>query len=206
MRMRSPSGYQLTAATIDDATKRTARELRMARTLLRPAVVDRLPDGTPYGEPEGIVHNPNDLQLHASLLILTKDIGELLVKHYPGFLWMVQPDGRGHVINILIQNFHATLGYTIKVSEIQNDPKRRKAIEAGKTLLAVFRYPTNKYDYATAAALPRDANGQVIPDLSGLPGFKRQKAQAEVDLAMREGRAFDMGIDDQGRKLIQVVH
>lgn len=205
----SPTGYDLTLATFNDMTKRTARELRMARTLNRPAVVDRLPDGTPYGQPEGMIFNPNEFHasLHASLHILTKDIGELLYRRFPGFLWAVQPDGNGHIINVFCLNFHDQWGYTIRVAEIQDDPKRTLAIDAAKTLLALFRYPGFRYDHALAAALPRGSDGKVIPDPSQMPAsHKRWKDRAIVEQAIAEGRADYIGDVDDGRRIIQVRH
>lgn len=140
-------------------------------------------------DPEGVAQHPDELLgLHASLHILCKDTADLLVKHYPGFLWAVQPDQRGQIINILCLNFHDQFAYTIKVAHLDVDPQRREVIKAGSELLRRFRYPGTRFDLATANNVPRDAAGKAIPDLSDMPA-SRNKTNAEIALAYAEGRA-----------------
>lgn len=150
---------------------------------LKPSVRDAGAD------PEGVATHPDDLiGLHASLHILCKDTADMLVKHYPGFLWAVSPDQRGQIINILCLNFHDQYGYTLRVSELDVDPRRRLVLKAGAEILRRFRYPGTRYDLALANAVPRDFNGRAIPDLSDQKASKK-RAQTEADLAIAEGRA-----------------
>lgn len=150
---------------------------------LSPAVRDHGAD------PEGVALHPDQLiGLHASLHILCKDTADLLVRHYPGFLWAVQPDQRGQIVNIFCLNFHDQYGYTILVAELDVDPQRRAVVKAGAEILRRFRYPGYRFDRDLANAVPRDFAGKAIPDLSDQVS-SRKRAQSEADLAIADGRA-----------------
>lgn len=182
----------------DQADKRLADNLISAlHARQKPAIRDQGAD------PEGVAQHPDQLiGLHASLHILCKDVADLLVKHYPGFLWAVQPDQRGGIINVLCLNFHDQWGYTLKTEHLQVDPSRREVVRAGAELLRRFRYPGTRYDMATANAVPRGPDGRAIPDLSDMAPSKA-KTQSIIDLAIAEGRADKLVLAD-GTELLQV--
>lgn len=149
------------------------------------------------GEYEGVAEHPDELMgLNASMHILCKDTADLLIKHYPGFLWAVEPDQRGGIINIKILNFHDQYGYTIRVLELQEDPKRREVVKAGAELLRRFHYPGTRYRTDLANGVPRGPDGRAIPDVSDMPPSK-MKAQAEAELALAEGRGTVVKIGDE---------
>lgn len=148
------------------------------------------------GEAEGVAEHPDELLVNASLNILCKDTADLLVKHYPGFLWAVAPDERGGVLNIYCLNFSGEWGYTIRLLELQEDPKRREVIRAGGEILKRFRYPGTRFDPQAANNVKRLPNGEAIPDLSDMPASKN-RAEAEAQLAIAEGRATVVTIDGE---------
>ena len=162
-------------------------EPRNLSAALSAALRPRLRDAN-AANPEGVANSPDELVgLPASLHILCKDTADLLTRHYPGFLWAVQPDLAGLVVNIFCLNFHDTWGYTIKVIDLDMDPNRREVVRAGAELLRRFRYPGTRYSTELANAVPRGADGKAIPDLSDFAPSRR-RAQSEAELAIAEGR------------------
>lgn len=148
------------------------------------------------GEAEGVAEHPDDLLVNASLHILCKDTADLLMKHYPGFLWAVSPDQRGGIINIYCLNFSGEWGYTIRLLELQEDPKRREVVRAGREILRRFHYPGTRFDPQAANNVPRLPSGEAIPDLSDMPASK-MKDQAAAQLALAEGRATVVTIGNE---------
>ena len=136
---------------------------------------------------EGEVTHPDQLDqhYHASTVILVKDIAEILTKQYPGWAWAVQPDDRGGVINIFNLHCHTEMGFTIRMSDIMDDPRRRWASRAGGELLERFRMPT-KLDTGILQEAPRDARGMLIPTLTDFEE-SRLKRNAEVAYKLASG-------------------
>lgn len=147
--------------TIDLNT--SIRQARMERTagVLNPK--------DPNGEPEGEVYRPQDLVgLHASLLLLTKQIGDFLERTYPGWLWGVSPNQTGGVITILSGRLHPNYGLTIHIADVQSDPELRVVKQFTGQLLERFGMPRKAFwhclnEYAQA---PRNVMGHLIPDLA----------------------------------------
>lgn len=112
-----------------------------------------------------LITDPRKIKAHASLIILSKDVAEILVTNFPGWLWAVQPDQDGMVINIFNHHLHDEWGYTIRTVEIHNDPKRRLAYTAGREILTRFGLEPRGLGAQkdTYAMLKRDAKGKVIP-------------------------------------------
>lgn len=139
----------------------------------------------PFGDPEGVVKNINDLDVNASTVILVKDIADKLVHHYPGWQWAVQPDERGQMVNIFCQNLHNMYGYRIRMVDIMNDPARREVIKGGGEILERFKQPT-RMDPELLASAPRDLRGNCIPDLTGVAS-KQDKHRARIAKALADG-------------------
>jgi hypothetical protein len=150
-----------------------------------------------------VTSRPGDLIAHASLEIICKDVADLLVKHYPGFLWGVAPDQRGGVLNIFCLNFSTQWGYTIYIDQIQDDPRRRIVLKAGDEILRRFGYPLNRYDPLAMANVPRNIYGDAIPDTSGLKKTK-QNTRAEIELAIANDRAVT-SVDSDGNEIIGIL-
>lgn len=112
-----------------------------------------------------IVASPRQLEIHASLRILVKDIAAILEKHFPEWMWMIEPDQKGQVINIFNNHLHNEWGYTIRTIEIHNDPKRRLAYRAGREILERFGMEPRgiRPQIGTLEKAPRDSHGRVMP-------------------------------------------
>lgn len=113
---------------------------------------------------ELIVH-PRQLKVHGSLAILAKDIADILQKNFPGWLWVIEPDQQGQVINIFNHHLHDRWGYTIRTTEIHNDPKRRLAYTAGREILQRFGLEPRGLGPQAALyhSLKRDHHGKIVP-------------------------------------------
>lgn len=158
---------------------------------IKQAVADLVkPEGKkdPHQSPEGVIKTPEhfDDSYHASTVILCKDIADILVKKYPGYLWAVQPDERGQMINIYNHNLHNQYGYRIRMKEIMDDPTRRLALIAGGEILERFKQP-HTMDPEALRDMPRDLAGNGIPDLTGV-ATKQQKHRAAIAKALADGR------------------
>ena len=153
----------------------------------------------PTGSPEGMVTSPHDLVgIHASTAIIVKDMADLLVKHWPGFRWAIQPNEQGKVFNVFCLDFHNVWGYVIRYDDVMNDPRRRAILKAGRELLHRFRYPGEKYDTALIAAMPRNRQGCCIPDVSDLKSSRFTK-QARLQHLIATGKARVVGSDQKGQ-------
>lgn len=145
-------------------------------------------------EPEGLALHPDELvNLHASMHIIAKDAMNVLCKHYPGWRWGVQPYNRGQVINILNLSMQPrpageAFGYTIRMDDLRDDPNLRAVRKAGAELLRAFGYEGSAFNADRFAALPRDQLGNVLIRPDCLPKG-RKRTQAEIELAVAEGRA-----------------
>lgn len=156
----------------------------------------------PIGEPEGVVDHPRDLMVSAMTAVLVKDIADVLVKNWPGFNWAVQPNEFGKVFNVFCLDFHGQWGYVIRYDDIMNDPRRRQAYKAGQELLRRFRYHGVRYDPKQIAAMPRDGQGNAIPDVSGLKASRfTKKAWLEHQIATGQAKVVLKG---NGGSIIQV--
>lgn len=157
----------------------------------------------PNGSPEGVVEHPDDLLgISAASSVLVKDIADVLMKRWPGFRWAIQPNEVGGVFNIFCLDFHSVWGFVIRYDDIMNDPKRKEAIHAGKSILRHFRYHGDKYDPVQVASLPRDVQGNCIPDVSGMKmtRFTRQE-KLKYQMAMGQARVVMQG---NGGSIIEV--
>jgi hypothetical protein len=140
-------------------------------------------------DPEGIVTNPDQLRaIDASLVILVKDMAAKLEQHYPGWLWAVQPDKRGGVINIYSLRLSGRWGYRIFTKNIQNDPQRKLAIEAGGHILERFGFRRRAYDIAEWRAAKRYI-GSVAMDITDKDKrTQRRYRDDEFTAAIRSGK------------------
>jgi len=129
-----------------------------------------------------IVKASAHLELHGSLRLLVKDIAAILTKNFPGWQWMIEPDQKGQVINIFNNHLSTDWGYTIRTTEIHNDPKRRLAYASGREILERFGLEPRglSSQQHALAALPRDHQGQVIPKHAYDRMTKQQREQHNI--------------------------
>ena len=181
--------------------ERAATEAKKQRTI-KPHITER-PAGKydPVGEPEGEITRPDEFHpdYHSSTTILCKDIADLLTKTYPGWAWAVQPQEFGQVINVYCLNLHNMYGYTIRMVDIMDDPRRKEAVRAGGEILRRFRMP-NRFDAAALDAAPRDMNGNCIPDISD---FATRKQQREAEIARKLDSGEWMIVEADGQRYLR---
>lgn len=125
----------------------------------------------PEAKPEGIVGKASDLeQVSAPMVVLCKEIADYLVTTYPGWLWGVNPQEFGGMVNILNLTLHPVWGYRIKVSAIQNDLHNLAEAKRGAgEILERFGMPRGPFTdrcRELIAAQRRDLRGNLIPDTS----------------------------------------
>lgn len=151
----------------------------------------------PEGQAEGFISDPAKLEVSAATFTLVKDVAAKLTQHMPGFHWAIQPSEIGGVLNVFCLDFSNRWGYRIKYEDIQDDPKRKQAIRAGREILKRFHYPGIRYDAQMMARVPRNITGEAIPDLSDQKD-SRFKKRALVELALSQGKARIIGTGSKG--------
>lgn len=142
-----------------------------------------------HGDPEGIVTHPDQLiGIDASLVVLVKDIANLLERHYPGWLWAVQPDKRGGVITLRSLRCSGKYGYVIHTRNVQNDPSRRVALRAAGEILDRYGFKRGAFSYTQWAAAERYMGG-VSMDISDKSAKERRRYRDDAfSEAVRTGR------------------
>ena len=95
-------------------------------------------------------------------MLLSKQIGEALEKHYPGYLWMV--DISGGMVNIHNLALHGQWGFRIKLVDAYHDPGMKKTIAAGGELLERYNMPRGKFNEDKWRGADRDITGQLVGD------------------------------------------
>ena len=137
----------------------------------------------------GTVFSADDLVGSASLIVLTKDVADVLERHYPGWVWAVQPDEGGGVLNLWSVKISAKVVWTLHLSTIQNDPDRRCVIRAGGEYLERFGFRRGAYTYAEWKRREQSL-GQFIPDVSDMEAAtRRQFHGAHLKQALETGHA-----------------
>lgn len=124
-------------------------------------------------EPEGLVSESSQLSVSAPLEILCRNIGEILVKAYPGWLWAVHPQEKGGMVNIRNMHLHGAYGYRLKIGDIQNDPVvlTKTVVNAAGEVLERFGMPRGGFNADRFAQAKRDPFGNCIPDLNDKRGL-----------------------------------
>lgn len=152
----------------------------------------RLGEASPdrHGDPDGLVHSPDELVCHASLVLLTKNAANLLERHYPGgWGWALNPDEAGGVLNIRCLRLSGQHGYTLKLADIQNDPHLRAVVRAGGELLERYGYRAGPFDLEAYRAGPRFF-GRPLADISDMPGRRRRDYRTyNIQQALEVGAA-----------------
>ena len=141
------------------------------------------------GESSYII-DPRQLDVDASLANLTRRYGEALEKHYPGWLWMINPDQDGGVIYIYSLRLSGEWGYTLKTGEVENDTHEKAAIMAGGEILDRFNIRRGKYKRSLLLGKMVDLRGNFIPDITDRLSKDQKKIRdRELTKAVNEGKA-----------------
>jgi hypothetical protein len=138
------------------------------------------------------VSTARDLKCRASTVLLVKRMADLLEKHYPGWMWCVQPDDRGGVINLFSLRLSAEWGYRFRIMDIQGDPRAAdpKIVAAGGEILERFRVPRGLYRYEDWKEAPKDIAGLARADISDKKASTRRFQRDEaLSNALKNGMA-----------------
>lgn len=145
-------------------------------------------------DPEGIVTTPELLQARSSTVILVKEMADTLERHYRGWLWAVQPDERGGVINVFSLRLSGKWGYRVHTRNAQVDA-RKWALIAGGEILERFRQRRAPYDHSRWASAPRHL-GLVDMDITDMEAKVRRRYRDDAfTRAVRKG-AIEVRVDD----------
>ena len=142
------------------------------------------------GESNFIV-NPNELRVDGSLANLTKRYGEALEKHYPGWLWTINPDQDGGVIYIYSLRISGEWGYTLKTADVQNDAHEKEAIMAGGEILDRYNVPRGAYKREYLQGKMVDLRNNFIPDVTDRLSAEQKKIRDK-----RFSQAVEDGVAD----------
>lgn len=158
------------------------------------------------GEPEGIITDVNNFHpgYHGSSILIVKDIGAYVNKHYPGWAWMVQVNEFGHMIEIFNHHLHDKYGYRIRMEDIMNDPSRRAVHQGAGEILERFGMKREGLTDTNAAMLAvalRDGAGNCIPDISDLPN---KKAATQADIARQIAKGDIQIYEVNGQKMVRI--
>jgi hypothetical protein len=158
------------------------------------------------GEPEGVIQDVNNFHpgYHSSSIIIVKDIGTYLNKHYNGWAWMVQVNEFGHMIEIFNQHLHPTYGYRIRMEDIMNDPSRKAIKQGAGEILERFgmaRHGLCGENLTRLAEALRDGAGNCIPDISDL---NDKKANTQADIARKIAKGDIRIFEVNGQKMVRI--
>lgn len=98
---------------------------------------------------------------------ISKQVSEVLHKHYPDWLWAVNVDHRSGMIDI--RNVHLTgqYGYRLKMGATYSASSlERDAIRAGGEILERFRVARGRFDEDRYATAETDFAGRLLFDKS----------------------------------------
>ncbi len=142
-------------------------------------------------EPEGVIQNPNhfDKSYHGATMSLVKDIGNFLVKTYPGWGWVIQVNEFGHMIYITNSHLHPTTGMRLRMEDVIHDPSLRHIKKNAGEILERFdmlRMGLVGENLTRLVEAPRDAVGNCIPHIDDLKD-KKAATQAEVARKIAKG-------------------
>lgn len=205
-----------TADFIDWDSQEMAPHIRdkLERALLNPKsakaateVIDK-PAGVydEGGEPEGVIQDVNNFHpgYHSSSILIVKDIGTYVNKHYPGWAWMVQVNEFGHMIEIFNHHLHDKYGYRIRMEDIMNDPRRLTVHQGCGEILERFgmkRMGLSGENLTLLAGALRDGAGNCIPDVSDLPN---KKAATQADIARKIADGTMQIYEVNGQKMVRI--
>ena len=133
-----------------------------------------------------------ELNCRASTVLLVKRMADLLERHYPGWMWCVQPDETGGVINLFSMRLSGEWGYRFRIMDIQGDPKvcDPKIVAAGGEILERFWVPRGIYRYDDWKDAPKDIAGLARADISDKKASTRRFQRDEaLSNALQNGMA-----------------
>jgi len=99
---------------------------------------------------------------------LCRDIGAMLVKHYPNRQWFVEVSIVGGVAQIQCPSITMQYGYTVHIHDKTHDQLKKAVVKAGGQLLEMFKLSRERDASGGEELLARDSRGEVIHAATGL--------------------------------------
>lgn len=101
-------------------------------------------------------------ELTLTEMIQARNIGEVLEKKYPGWLWLVRIlDGVAMIHSLRLSGKH---GFVLHVDQIDNDYK--KVMQAGGEMLERYGFSRGPYNHEKWLNTPMLADGNLKGDIS----------------------------------------
>lgn len=101
---------------------------------------------------------------HAREIHIAKQVSEVLEKHYPGYMWGVNVNLPGGMVDIKALRLSGVWGCYIKLASIINDPYMTKVKEYGGEILERYRVSRSAADTDQILSLERDRFGRFAVD------------------------------------------
>lgn len=92
-------------------------------------------------------------------LDIAKRAAEVLMRHYPGYLWAVNADSETGMVDIRCINLSGQYGYRTYMKLVQDDPEMREVKRAGGEILERYRQRRGRLDDDALADEPVDFRG-----------------------------------------------
>jgi hypothetical protein len=106
--------------------------------------------------------------LRANDEVVAKEVADLLLLHYPGYLWAVSIDSRATVGMLDIRNLSLSgkWGFRFPLKDyLDGMDTRRKIMRAGGELLERYRMPRARFSPSDYSHIPTDRLGNFKADL-----------------------------------------
>ncbi len=106
--------------------------------------------------------------LRANDEVIAKEVADLLLRYYPGYLWAVSIDSRATVGMLDIRNLSLSgkWGFRFPLKQyLDGLDTRKKIVMAGGELLERYRMPRKGFSAADYAHIPTDRFGNFKADL-----------------------------------------
>lgn len=135
------------------------------------------------------VSNPNALvDVSATLEVVLKDIGDALERHYPNWGWVLIPNEKGGIVQILSLRLSGEWGWVEKIDKLQNHDRNKIAMEVGGHILERFGLERAGYSPEQWKRCRKDILGRPMPDQSDQDRKVRNRIRDKiVTEAIQEG-------------------
>lgn len=108
-------------------------------------------------------HGTGTMEEEAANQMMSKAVADLLLRHYPDHMWLVNSDIRGGVVNIFNPRVSTRMGYTLVVDDwMQQNVVGARVVMAGGEILERANMRRGRFNPEEYAALPRNFLGELI--------------------------------------------
>lgn len=136
-------------------------------------------------------------------MLLAKGCAETLERHYPGWLWTIQPEREQGIINISSQLLNTAWVYTLHIDKLQLDVDYRSVLAAGGEILERFGFRRGPYRPDDWNAKKGDqVAGYLQPIVTDKGRFEQRRSKVDrIHAEVRAGQARILTDESIGRAL-----